>query len=373
MRKQFTIEQSVYKGLINPFLDSQDSETWHHRVRSFFQWCEEHPLALNLMRKYFQASSLKNNPMLQTTVAGLAFSNPIGLAAGWDKEFSCLAALADGLGFGFVTGGTVTPFPQPGNEKPRQLMLPGTGVCLNSVGFPSLGMEHAASRLHKYRYTFTPLGVSIGPNKLEKNVPRAYGDLVRCLYEASYFEIDVSSPNTPGLRKFQERSLLVAIVYAVQDAMEAMGGLKPFFIKLSPDLSFREVSTILDVCFDTDVSGVIACNTTTSPMIKKRYNVFDKPGGISGNDPDFRDLSTDMIRFITKETNGTLPIIGSGGIYDGVTAYEKMVAGASLIQLFTAMRSEGPWVLFTILAELIECMEQDGIKNISEIVGVSVT
>jgi len=279
------------------------------------------------------------------------------------------------MGFGGVEIGSVLEYPQAGNPKPRQFMI-GPGVALNSLGFNSAGMEVAARNLERYHSspTVIPLGVNIGKNKeiSEADAPRSFAAVARRLYnEASYFVINVSSPNTPGLRKLQDRGLLAAIVQEVFAAQDGCGVRKPTFVKIAPELTPEAVDEVITVALEEGLAGILATNTTNSADIKGKYGAGwrDRPGGLSGDDTQYRTLATERVRQIYRAAGDRLAVIGLGGVKDANTALEKILAGASAVQVMTAIRGEGPRVVTKINQGIINWMTENRISSLNEIVG----
>lgn len=363
---------SLYAETVSRFLDTRDSETWHTRAVEALHLAEKNPLTLRLLELFAYRQRRFTDGRLAVFLGGreIALDNPVMVGAGWDKKGRAVAALHR-LGFSGVEVGSVLQYAQPGNEKPRQFMI-GPGVCLNSLGFNSPGMEVVAQNLACYQYTGIPVGISLGKNK---DVPlslaaQAHAVVASYMYpHASYFAINVSSPNTPGLRELQDKGPLKDIVRAVQAAMDQQGGQKPLYIKIAPDLTNEAVDDVITVVLDAGVTGIIATNTTNNPDIKAHYGVADKPGGVSGADAAYRNLSTEKIRHIYRVTNGKMEIIGVGGITDAASAWEKIAAGATAIQVVTCIRSVGPTVPGRINRGLVHRMNNDGIQQISEVVG----
>ena len=355
----------------NPILDRLDSETWHDRARAVLHLSEISPYTLKILELFADRGKRFKDERLKVIVGGIEFENPVMVGAGWDKTGQAVEALYH-LGFSGVEVGTITKYSQPGNDKPRQFVL-SPGIILNRLGFNSPGMETVAGNLEKYRRSGIPVGISIGKNKDMPAglAPGAYASVAKRLYEyTSYFAINVSSPNTPGLRDLQDKKPLTDIVQAVTGVMKEMGEVKPVFIKIDPDLSIGAVNDVIRVVIDNNLTGIIAVNTTISPAIKSKYGSrwVGEEGGLSGDDPDYRRMATERIAHIYKETAGKIEIIGVGGVKDASTAWEKIKAGAKVIQVVTAIRSEGPSVAGKINRGLISRMDAEGIENINEVV-----
>lgn len=362
----------MYKEIISPLLDRLDSETWHNRAREALHLSEISPATLKILELFADRGRRYKNGRLKVILGGIEFENPVMVGAGWDKDGIAVSGLFH-LGFSGVEVGTVTRYPQKGNEKPRQFVL-GTGVILNRLGFNNPGMKAVAGNLEKYIKSGIPIGISLGINKdtPPKFAPDAYAEVAGRLYDyASYFAINVSSPNTPHLRELQSKIPLTDIIQAIQGRMENLGKILPLFVKIDPDLSLNALDDVIRVTHDNSLAGIIAANTTVSIGIKAKYGArwAEEDGGLSGDDPDFRRLSTEKIAHIYKETAGKVEIIGVGGIKDAESAWEKISAGAKVVQVVTAIRGEGPGVAGKINRGLIERMNKEGMKNIEEVVG----
>jgi len=364
----------IYKNIVSPWLDKRDSETWHARTREALHLAELNPVTLWLLEKIATYKSERfSNERLNVVVGGVEFDNPIMVGAGWDKNGRAVRALHR-LGFSGVEVGSVLVYPQEGNPKPRQWLL-APGVGMNRLGFDSSGMGIVAKNLERYKKDKIPIGISIGKNKSVPNTDaaQAHAVVAEKLYsEASYFVVDVSSPNTPGLRKLQDKGPLTDIVQAVNGVMDFKGGRKPFFVKIAPDLTDAAVDDVIQVVLDNRLSGIIATNTTSNDQIKARYGRSGEMGGISGDDPEFRKMATEKVAHIRKVAGGSLEIIGVGGIKDVATALEKIKSGAKLIQVVTAIRGEGATLPGRINRGLIEYMNQEGVNRLDDLVGVDI-
>jgi dihydroorotate dehydrogenase len=364
----------MYKEIIRPLLDRLDSETWHDRAREALHLSEISPVTLKILELFADRGRRYKNERLKVILGGIEFENPVMVGAGWDKEGIAVKGLFH-LGFSGVEVGTVTQYPQEGNKKPRQFVL-GPGTILNRLGFNNLGMNAVAGNLEKYAKSRIPIGISIGINKdiPAKFAPDGYAEVAGRLYDyASYFAINVSSPNTPHLRELQNKKALTDIVQAVQTRMKDLGEVLPLFVKIDPDLNVKTVDDVIRVVVDNSLTGIIATNTTVNPDIKAKYGArwAAEYGGVSGDDPDFRRMATEKIAHIYKETAGRVEIIGVGGIKNTESAWEKISAGAKIVQVVTAIRGEGPGVAGKINRGLIERMDKEGIKNIGEVIGSS--
>ena len=333
----------LYERIVRPLLFSLDAETAHHLTIELLQRASLFDPALRALRSLQPSSKPK-------TLFGLTFPNPIGLAAGLDKNGVALPAWA-ALGFGFIEIGTVTAKAQPGNPKPRIFRLPEQQALINRLGFNNDGADVIAHRLaalrNSRRWPAVPVGINIGKSRATP-LEQATDDYLysfRMLRDfADYMILNISSPNTPGLRELQEPEKLSELLCAVSN--EAGTGSKPLVVKLSPDLSGAELKAILVVCEENGVSGIIATNTTLDhSSIPPR---LDQAGGLSG--APLRDKSTALVREIAARS--TIPVIASGGIFDAESAWEKFQAGAQLIQLYTGLVYRGPKLLHEIMDRL---------------------
>ena len=292
---------------------------------------------------------------LPTTAFGITFPNPVGLAAGLDKNADHLDALAT-LGFGFIEVGTVTPRPQPGNDKPRMFRLAGHEAIINRLGFNNGGVEALVSNVQKAAYRGV-LGINIGKNKDTPN-ERAVDDYLICLRRvhehASYITVNISSPNTQGLRDLQEEATLRRFITTLREAQEQLGSQqgkrKPMLLKIAPDLAEAELDAIAEVLLDTGIDGVICSNTTID-----HASVADDPqsaemGGLSGK-PLF-DRATAVLAGMSKRVQGRIPLVGVGGIIDGSNAAEKVEAGAALVQIYSGLIYRGPQLVNECVDEM---------------------
>lgn len=365
----------AHRRIISPFLEGRDSETWHVRAREALHFAESNPFLLRILERFAYGGRRYFNDRLKVVVGGVALDNPVMVGAGWDKNVRAVRGLFQ-LGFSGVEVGTVLQYPQDGNPRPRQFML-GPGVALNRLGFNSPGMEVVAANLQRYANDDVVIGVSVGINKGTSpyHAPYAHAAVVRNLYpHADYFAINVSSPNTPGLRELQDKDKLTDIVQAVTDEMEVIGGYIPTFIKIAPDLTDYAVDDVIRVVVDHGLSGIIACNTTIRPDIKARYGSgwADQPGGLSGSDPTYRAMVNSKISHIYRETAGQLDVIGVGGVNGPDAALDKILAGSRTVQIVTGIREVGTGLPGWINESLVEFMDREGVQEISELVGAGV-
>ncbi len=365
----------MYKEIIDPALMKLDSETWHTRAREALHIAETTTFTLKLLELFADRHQRFTDERLGVVLDTVEFDNPIVVGAGWDKAGRAVKALYT-LGFSGVEVGTVVAYPQEGNPKPRQFML-APGVTLNRLGFNSPGMEAVAHNLERYKGSGVPIGISMGKNKegAVEDAPQAHATVAEKLYAyAAYFAINVSSPNTPGLRALQDKKPLTDIVQAVNETMDRMGGRKPLFVKIAPELSHGAVNDVIDVVLANGLTGIIATNTTVNQDIKAKYGERwrNEAGGLSGDDPDYRKMATEKVAHIYRETQGKIDIIGVGGVKDAQTALEKIKAGAKVVQVVTAIRGEGTALPGRINRGIVAYMEKEGIKNINELVGQDV-
>jgi len=293
-------------------------------------------------------------------VFGLKFKNPVGLAAGFDKNAEMISEMAN-MGFGFIEVGTVTPLPQPGNPKPRMFRLPADGALINRMGFNNFGMDVMADNIAAYRRSASAKqqGVMIGGNiGKNKNTPNedAVNDYVKCfdrLFDlVDYFVVNVSSPNTPGLRALQEKEPLMQLLNTLQQRNNKNDINRPILLKIAPDLTNEQLDDIVEIVKETGIAGVIATNTTISrDGLVTAESLKNEMGGLSGKPLTKR--STEVIRYIHERSGGAFPIIGVGGIHSPEDAIAKLEAGASLIQLYTGFIYEGPGLIGRINKKIL--------------------
>jgi len=339
MRRQ----RGAYETFVRPLLFSLDPETAHHFTIALLRQASNFDLALRVLRFPQPLSKPK-------TLFGLNFPNPIGLAAGLDKNGVAIPAWA-AIGFGFIEIGTVTAKAQPGNTKPRIFRLPEQQALINRLGFNNDGADTIAERLHHLRrsgrWPAVPVGINIGKSRATplEHATDDYLYSFRLLRDfADYLALNVSSPNTPGLRELQEPQRLSELLQAI--GREPGAAPKPVLVKISPDLSPTELEAVLAVCEENAVAGVIATNTTLDHS--SIPPALDEKGGLSG--APLREKSTALVREIVGKS--TIPVIASGGIFDAESAQEKFQAGAQFIQLYTGFVYRGP----RLLREIMEAM-----------------
>jgi len=311
-----------------------------------------------------------DDPFLTTCVWGLKFPNPIGLSAGFDKDAEAYATLLR-LGFGFVEIGSITPQPQAGNPKPRVFRLPEDQAVINRLGFNSAGLAAAVTNLRRRRTDSAGIvGINLGKNRDSADAAADYTAGTTALAPlADYLVINVSSPNTPGLRALQEAAALRDLLARVQTARQAAvpGGPPPLLLKIAPDLTPADARDVAQVALASGIDGLIVGNTTTSRPAGLRGRHARESGGLSGR-PLFA-LSTELLREVYRLTEGRLPLIGVGGIASGADAYAKIRAGASLVQLYTALIYHGPGLVGRIKRDLAACLRADGFATVAAAVG----
>lgn len=334
---------------LKPILFQFDPEKIHHAVTSGLRLIHKVWGVPKLLKNEF----VINDPRLEKTVFGLKFKNPVGLAAGFDKNAELVDELA-ALGFGFIEVGTVTPLPQSGNEKPRMFRLPEDEALINRMGFNNEGVDVVAARLKYVKRDGLIIGGNIGKNKMTPNED-AVSDYIKCfdkLFDVvDYFVVNVSSPNTPGLRELQEKEPLKNILETLQSRNEKSGTSRPILLKIAPDLTDPQLDDIIEIVNETGIAGVIATNTT---IVREglRSNMRNESGGLSGKPLTRR--STEVIRYLCEKSNRSFPVIGVGGIHSPEDAVEKLQAGASLVQVYTGFIYEGPGLVRRINKGLLK-------------------
>ncbi len=331
----------MYKSIVRPILFRYDPEKVHYFTFSMIRTLCKVPGISSIFRGIYQV----NNPKLEKKVFGLTFKNPVGLAAGFDKDAKLYNELSH-FGFGFIEIGTITPKPQEGNPKKRLFRLKEDSGIINRMGFNNGGVEEAVERLKNPSSALKKAGVliggNIGKNKVTPN-ENATDDYVICfnaLFDyVDYFVVNVSSPNTPNLRALQDKEPLTKLLLTLQKLNNKKPESKPILLKIAPDLTDEQLMDIIDIVKETKIEGVIATNTTISRDGLKSKN-HKEVGGLSGKPLTKR--STEVIRFLSEKSNKAFPIIGVGGIHSAEDALEKLEAGADLVQLYTGFVYEGP-------------------------------
>lgn len=341
----------MYK-LIRPLLFLVDPEKIHHLVFRFLKFVFRIPGVAGIMRGIYQV----NDKRLERTVFGITFPNPVGLAAGFDKDAKLYDELG-ALGFGFIEIGTVTPKAQPGNDKPRMFRLPADSGLINRMGFNNEGADAAAIRLAK-RKTRVVIGGNIGKNKITANED-AVSDYEYCfdaLHDVvDYFVVNVSSPNTPGLRALQEKEPLQQLLVHLKKRNSTKKVPKPILLKIAPDLTNEQLDDIIEIVRNSGIDGVIATNTTISRENLKAPKADVErfgAGGLSGKPLTKR--ATEVIRYLCEKSGNAFPVIAVGGIHSAADAIEKLEAGASLVQLYTGFIYEGPSLAKRINKAILE-------------------
>lgn len=325
----------MYKSIIRPILFNFDPEKVHHFTFSFLRFANKIPFVSGIIRSCYVVEDKR----LEREVFGLKFKNPVGLAAGFDKDAKLYKELSN-LGFGFIEIGTLTPKPQEGNPKKRLFRLKEDSGIINRMGFNNGGVFEAVERLKKNKNVL--IGGNIGKNKITPNED-AISDYEICfdaLYNVvDYFVVNVSSPNTPNLRELQDKEPLTKLLQTLQDKNQTKQKQKPILLKIAPDLTDEQLLDIIDIVKETKIAGVIATNTTISRENLTSENQKET-GGLSGK--PLTNRSTEVIRFLSEKSHKAFPIIGVGGIHTPEDALEKLEAGASLVQLYTGFIYEGP-------------------------------
>ena len=343
-------------SILKPFIFNLDPET-------------AHDLAIKSLKFNVLPESLfevEDEKMLNIELIGKNFSNPIGLAAGFDKSAEVYNSLLK-LGFGFVEVGTITPLKQLGNPKPRIFRLKEDGALINRLGFNNDGMEKVKNRIISEKKKGI-LGINIGPNKNTKDQKNDFCLGLKNFFDiADYITINISSPNTKDLRNFHDRDKLEDLLLALNKIKKESKTNIPLLLKVSPDIKDNHIDEIIDVAITNDISAIILTNTTNSNRDNLTSEARIEEGGLSGE--PLQQISTNMIKKFYKQLKGKIPIIGVGGVNSGKSAYEKIIAGASLLQLYTSFVYRGPSAAKDIKKELIQILKSEGIKNIKDIIG----
>lgn len=339
----------MYQKIIKPVLFLVPPEKAHSLTMAMLSLVTSLPVIRSWISKFFRVS----HASLERNLWGLHFSNPVGLAAGFDKDGKHIDALSY-LGFGFIEIGTITPRPQSGNPKPRLFRIPQEEALINRMGFNNGGMDAAAGRLRKNGPFQVIVGGNIGKNKDTPNED-AVADYLSCfrtLYPyVDYFVVNVSSPNTPGLRALQEKEPLSQLLNALMAENKKQPKPKPILLKIAPDLSREQLDDIIELVHSTGIHGVIATNTTIDRSKLQTDTSDTGPGGLSGR--PLKDRSTEVIRYLHSTSGGSFPIIGVGGIDSADAAIEKLNAGAALVQVYSGLVFKGPMLIKKINKALI--------------------
>jgi len=363
----------LYTKILKPYMFTKDPEDAHHLTIGMMKQLGKSSIGRAMLSRMY---GVEETEVLHQKVWGISFPNPVGLAAGLDKNGEAIPGLSQ-VGFGFLEIGTLTPKPQEGNERPRLFRLPPDKALINRMGFNNKGVEAAARELTKLKARPIPIGINIGKNKVTPNEQAVedYQACIKALYPlGDYFVINISSPNTPGLRNLQHgeelKQLLKGVLLeAERQAKQLKVKKKPILVKLAPDVTEEELEAMIESISATKIDGIIATNTTL-----QRTGLIDmnrhETGGLSGKPLTKR--STEVIAQIYRLTNGKIPIIGVGGIFTGKDAYEKICAGASLVQVYSGLIYEGPEMLRAINEDLKKYLKADGHLNISSAIGSKV-
>ena len=343
-------------SILRPFLFNIDPETAHDLAIKSLKF---NPLP----SKIFE---VEDEQMLKVQLLGKNFPNPIGLAAGFDKSAEAYNSLLR-LGFGFVEVGTVTPSKQFGNPKPRIFRLKDDAALINRLGFNNDGIEIIKNRI-KLNDKKGIVGVNIGPNKETKDQKNDFCLGLKNFFDiADYITVNISSPNTEGLRDFHEQEKLKNLLLALNKIKKENKTDISLLLKVSPDIEDNYISEIVDVATNNDIAAIILTNTTNGNRDNLRSETKKEKGGLSGK--PLQEISTNMIKKFYKQLNGKIPIIGVGGVDSGKSAYEKIIAGASLLQLYTSFIYRGPSIAKDIKKELIQILKTEGLSNIKEAIG----
>tara|TARA_B110000208_G_scaffold92387_2_gene116236 strand:+ start:8283 stop:9317 length:1035 start_codon:yes stop_codon:yes gene_type:complete len=342
----------MYKLLVRPILFLFDPEKIHDFIFSSIRNLFKIPGLKSIVKSSYSS----NNPKLEKELFGLKFKNPVGLAAGFDKDAKLFNELS-AFGFGFIEIGTLTPLPQDGNPKKRMFRLPKDSGLINRMGFNNGGVKEAVERL-KRNNSGIIIGGNIGKNKVTSN-ENAVNDYVICFNElhahVDYFVVNVSSPNTPNLRALQDKKPLTEILNRLMDLNKEKSAQKPILLKIAPDLTDSQLDDIIDIVADTKIDGIISSNTTIArDNLETDNNRLKKigNGGLSGKPLTKR--STEVIRYLAQKSNKAFPIIGVGGIHSAEDALEKLEAGADLVQIYTGFIYEGPSLIKKINKEILK-------------------
>jgi dihydroorotate dehydrogenase len=366
----------LYRNFLRPVLFAQDSERIHNQTLAALATVSRAPTLCDALAAFHPV------PALPVQVFGLDFPNPIGLAAGMDKQAAAVPAWA-AMGFGFSELGGVTWHAQPGNPAPRMFRAIPDEALVNRMGFNNGGAQAMAVTLARWRqlgrWPAHPVGINLGKSKVTplEQAAQDYADSFRVLRpHADFFVVNVSSPNTPNLRQLQDKSALDEILAALQDLNRPSGQdpvavpTRPILIKVAPDLTFEAIDEILELVGPRHVAGLVATNTTiTRPSTSRRdlAQIYAETGGLSGR--PLRERSTEIIRHIHRQAGTAVPVIGVGGIFSAADAWEKITAGASLLQVYTGLVYEGPSIVRSIVTGLIEYLDRAGFRSVQEAVG----
>ncbi len=362
-----------YRQVIRPVLFNYDSEDIHDRTLGTLARLSQNRLGLEALTSFY------GMPHLPVNLFGLHFPNPVGVAAGMDKQGVALPAWA-AFGFGFSELGGVTWHAQPGNPPPRMFRCVPDEALVNRMGFNNGGAEAIAERLRTWKtsgfWPHHPVGINLGKSKVTalENAAEDYAGSFRVLRDlADFFVVNVSSPNTPNLRQLQDREALDTILATLQKInQDGASPAKPILVKVAPDLSLGALDEILELAGPRALAGIVATNTTISRPVAtspEDGKIYAEAGGLSGR--PLRNRSTEIVRHLYLESQGKIPIIGVGGIFNAQDAWEKITNGASLVQVYTGLVYEGPAIANAITQGLVDLLARSGFKNLSEAVGVT--
>lgn len=334
-----------YTHFVRPLLFNFSPEWVHHQAMA--------AMKREAFTAPFSPWAEAPTPELEVELWGLKFRNPVGLAAGFDKDAQCLNAWQN-LGFGYAEIGTVTPRPQPGNPSPRIFRIPEAKALINRMGFPNSGADAIAENLkelkRQQRWPSIPIGINIGKMK-DTPLEEAHWDYLKCFDilhpYADFIEVNISSPNTPGLRQLQNKKFVEALFVPLLARRKELGLQTPILIKIAPDLSTAQITEMVEVCLDLGLDGIVATNTT----LDHSSVALKETGGLSGL--PLRDPSTEVIRLVVKESGGKIPVIGVGGVFTADDVQAKLDVGASLVQLYTGFIYQGPLVVRDICRGLM--------------------
>jgi dihydroorotate dehydrogenase len=350
---------------LRPFLFQQDPETVHERALSGLERASRSDKLLAGLNRLYDFEDER----LRVRLFGQSFDNPLGIAAGLDKNGIAVPALR-ALGFAFVEVGTVTPKPQPGNDKPRLFRLKEDVGLINRLGFPSEGVDEVARNLALTYRANGYLGLNVGPNKMSVETGTADADCIAVIERLAgfpgYIVVNVSSPNTARLRLLQGKAALADLLSGILGG-RPIASKHPILVKIAPDLSENELDDVLDVALSLGLDGIVATNTTISRPPTLQGASKEERGGLSGR--PLRELSREIVRLIYQKTEGALPIIAAGGIFTGKDAFQSIAAGASLVQTYTGFIYRGPATAKKIKQELVAELERAGVPSLDDLRG----
>lgn len=363
----------LYRNFIRPFLFSQDSESIHNTTMGGLEFCSKRQIFTDAIASFFSSDELP------VELFGLKFPNPVGLAAGMDKFASAVPAW-EAMGFGFSELGGVTRLEQPGNPEPRMFRVVDDHALINRMGFNNPGAETMAANLARWKqrglWPNHPVGINLGKSKvtpLDEAAEDYLGSFRLLRSYADFFVVNVSSPNTPNLRQLQDKSSLNEILSGLQGENSREGSVaRPILVKIAPDLTFDALDEILELAEPRHLAGIVATNTTVARPDSgdlRSPTVYSETGGLSG--APLKKRATECVRHIYRQTGGKLPVVGVGGVFDAEDAWEKITAGASLIQVYTGLVYEGPGIARALVEGLIERLDRGGFARLSDAVGTA--